>query len=253
MGNQLTGKFLARLDVSTTSLHCRFFMSEQESEDQRRTDGWKRLLIALNDLSESKKHLESYIAFADSPAYSEAYGAVGLEMAQTMENALLSYGLISYARPFIDSRGGKWTRVPGRFLSSLTSEAREIHDYVLEVRNKLVAHSDFEGVHTRSTHTENGAEILSIRPTPIVMIEGGDDSLSIDSAAERWGMHAEKTAKNIQEIVQDVDTDLSEFTLLIREDRMFEIDVEHCKILTSMINKIDGSIRDKLYISRDNL
>ena len=228
------------------------FMSEQQSEDQGRTDGWKRLLIALNDLSESKKHLESYIAFTDSPAYSEAYGAVGLEMAETMENALLSYGLISYARPFIDSRGGKWTRVPGRFLSSLTSEEREIHDYILEARNKLVAHSDFKGVHTRSAHTENGAEILSIRPTPIVMIESEDDSLSIDSAAERWGKHAEKTIENIQEIVQDVDTDSSGFTLLLREDRMFEVDIEHCNILIGMIDKIDDAISDELDISRDN-
>jgi len=228
-------------------------MSEQKSKEQERPDGWKRLLIARNDLAESEKYLKSYIAFGDSPTYSEAYGALGLEMAQTMESALLSYGLISYARPFLDSRGGKWKRVPGRFLSGFTSTERQIHDYVLEVRNKIVAHSDFKGVHIEAAQVENDIEILSTRPAPIVMIEGEDDSLSIDSAAERNQILAGNTIVDIRELIQDAVQDAesypSDFTLILREDRMFEIDTGHCYTLIEMINKVENTIDDELDIS----
>lgn len=227
-------------------------MSNAEPEDQERTDGWKRLLIARNDLAGSKKYLESYVAFADTPTYSEAYGALGLDMARTMENALLSYGLISYARPFTDSRGGKWARVPGRFTSSFTREERQIHDYVLDARNKLVAHSDFKGVYTNSTHTEDGVELLSVRPAPIVMIKGEEDSLDIDSAVKRSQIHAENTNEDMEDLIQDVESAPEGSRLIIREDRMFDIDVEHCNALIKMIEKLDDSISDEIGIDQAN-
>ena len=52
--------------------------------------------------------------------------------------------VVAYARPFVDSRGTSVAEraVPGSLLSALTSQEREFHQLVLELRNKEVAHSD---------------------------------------------------------------------------------------------------------------
>lgn len=52
--------------------------------------------------------------------------------------------VVAYARPFVGSRGTSVAEraVPGSLLRGLTSQEREFHQAVLEMRSKEVAHSD---------------------------------------------------------------------------------------------------------------
>jgi hypothetical protein len=52
--------------------------------------------------------------------------------------------VVSYARPFVISRGSSVAEkaVPGSLLRVFTSAEREFHDALIEIRNKEVAHSD---------------------------------------------------------------------------------------------------------------
>lgn len=52
--------------------------------------------------------------------------------------------VVSYARPFVSSRGSSLAEkaVPGSLLRVFTSVEREFHEALVEVRNKEVAHSD---------------------------------------------------------------------------------------------------------------
>lgn len=59
--------------------------------------------------------------------------------------ALTTALVVAYARPFANTRGeSKFAErsVPGSLLRVLTSRQREVHDYLLNVRNREVAHSD---------------------------------------------------------------------------------------------------------------
>lgn len=206
----------------------------------------KRLLIALNDLNESRRFIHAYVAFADTPAYSEAYGALGMEMARRMENALLSCGLIAYARPFVQSRGGGWTKVPNRFTSSFSREERLIHKYVLEARQKLIAHSDLEGVHVHEVGTGDGGRVRSIRPVPIVMIPGEDDSLDVGLATARNEMVAQGTLDHLLDHLRRQPSQGEPLKLLIMEERLFEVSTEFCTTLVGMIEKVFGAIQDEL-------
>ncbi|MGZ0079782.1 hypothetical protein [Methylomonas sp. YC3] len=55
--------------------------------------------------------------------------------------------VVSYARPFVASRRNSSvadTTVPGVLLRTLSSRQRELHEALIELRNKQVAHSDAE-------------------------------------------------------------------------------------------------------------
>ncbi len=59
--------------------------------------------------------------------------------------ALTTALVVSYARPFVNSRGHSDAAdrvVPGSLLRVLTSVEREIHDSMVDIRNTEVAHSD---------------------------------------------------------------------------------------------------------------
>lgn len=207
-----------------------------------RSDKRRRFLIALNDLAESKDQIEAYIAFTDTPAYLDAYGALGVEMAERMKGALLSSGFISYARPFVQSRGSGWTKVPDSFTASFTRQERQIHKYVLEARQKLIAHSDLEGVHTDIVETNSGDVIWSVRPVPIVMIRGEADSVNVRRASERSKSSADVTLDQVREIVEDAESHEGTTNVVLREHRMFDVDVGICSELVVMIDKVDEAI-----------
>jgi len=66
------------------------------------------------------------------------------EMA-TLVTALYCSMVVSYARPFNSGGNSNIGKVPGltsEVLSSLTKEEKEIHNYILLCRNKLIAHTD---------------------------------------------------------------------------------------------------------------
>lgn len=59
--------------------------------------------------------------------------------------ALTAALVVSYARPFVNSRGQSVVAdrtVPGSLLRVLKSRERAFHDYLIGVRNREVAHSD---------------------------------------------------------------------------------------------------------------
>lgn len=209
--------------------------------------GLHRLLIARNDLDESRSYLEDFLAFANSFAYCDAYGQLGLDMARRVENAFLSCGLIAYARPFVQSRGGDWKSVPGRYTSKFTKVERQVHNYVLRARKKLIAHSDFDGVDARIIKTDQGDRVLSIRPAPIVMITGEADSLSVEKASSRTTRLAANTLDDFLEILQETASATTDGrTVFIQEERWFEIDSAHCELLIGMIEKVSDAIELEL-------
>jgi len=57
--------------------------------------------------------------------------------------------VVAYARPFVHSRGHSVVAdksVPGALLRGLTSKERELHEYLVNLRNKEVAHSDADAL-----------------------------------------------------------------------------------------------------------
>jgi hypothetical protein len=52
--------------------------------------------------------------------------------------------VVSYARPFVSSRGTSVAEkaLPGSLLRSFTSEEREFHELLIQLRNREVAHTD---------------------------------------------------------------------------------------------------------------
>lgn len=98
---------------------------------------YRRLYLSHNDLDEAKVTVEELLRARlplprkDPPS--------GLLMALT--TALV----VAYARPFVNTRGESnfaERSVPGSLLRVLTSRQREAHNYLLNVRNREVAHSD---------------------------------------------------------------------------------------------------------------
>ena len=59
--------------------------------------------------------------------------------------ALTTALVVSYARPFVNARGHSAVAertVPGKLLRVFTSRERELHEALVEMRNREVAHSD---------------------------------------------------------------------------------------------------------------
>lgn len=62
-----------------------------------------------------------------------------------VQRALLTATIVSYARPFSANRTHPSAVVqPPSVLGNLTEEERTLHERLCEIRNKAIAHSDFE-------------------------------------------------------------------------------------------------------------
>lgn len=73
--------------------------------------------------------------------------------------ALTTALIVSYARPFVNSRGQSEVAdrtVPGSLLQVLTSKERCLHNALVEMRNREVAHSDAEILELSITLYPNG-------------------------------------------------------------------------------------------------
>ena len=117
---------------------------------------YRRLLISCDDLQEAKatilKILESDLRF---PRGKEP---------DPLLTALTTALVVSYARPFVNSRGHSRVAertVPGSLLRVLPSRERDLHDALIEMRTREIAHSD--------------AEVLELS---IMLFPGGDGSIS---------------------------------------------------------------------------
>jgi len=98
---------------------------------------YRRLYLSYNDLDEAKATVEELLrARLPLPRQNPP---------SALLMALTTALVVAYARPFVNTRGeSKFAErsVPGLLLKVLTSRQREIHNYLLNIRNREVAHSD---------------------------------------------------------------------------------------------------------------
>ena len=100
---------------------------------------YRRLWISRNDLDYAKASIESILK--SKLRYPRR------KQPEHLLIALTTTLVISYARPFVNSRGQSTTAlrtVPATLLKVLTSRERSLHDGIIEMRNREVAHSDAE-------------------------------------------------------------------------------------------------------------
>ena len=100
---------------------------------------YRRLHLSYNDLDEAKSTTEELLRARIPLPRRDPPSALLM--------ALTTALVVAYARPFVNTRGeSKFAErsVPGSLLRVLTSRQREVHDYLLNMRNREVAHSDAE-------------------------------------------------------------------------------------------------------------
>ena len=98
---------------------------------------YRRLYLSYNDLDEARATVEELLR-ARLPLPRQ-------DPPSALLMALTTALVVAYARPFVNTRGeSKFAErsVPGSLLRVLTSKQREAHNYLLNVRNREVAHSD---------------------------------------------------------------------------------------------------------------
>ena len=98
---------------------------------------YRRLYLSYNDLEEAKATVEELLRARLPLPRREPPSALLMAMTTAL--------VVAYARPFVNTRGeSKFAErsVPGSLLRVLTSRQREMHNYLLSVRNGEVAHSD---------------------------------------------------------------------------------------------------------------
>ena len=123
--------------------------SAEESDDLERADVgpehqsalrlYRRLYLSYNDLEEAKATVEELLR-ARIPLPRN-------DLPSPLLMALTTALVVAYARPFVNTRGQSSfaeKSLPGTLLRVLMSKQREIHDYLINVRNREVAHSDAE-------------------------------------------------------------------------------------------------------------
>ena len=97
---------------------------------------YRRLWLAQVDLDEAKAAVNEILR-ANLP----------ISRRDRPSPLLLSFTtafVVAYSRPWVYSRGQSVAErtVPGSLLRSLTSKQREMHDFLIELRNKEMAHTD---------------------------------------------------------------------------------------------------------------
>lgn len=97
---------------------------------------YRRLWLSRIDLGEAKDIASELLA-----------SKLRIPRSRPMTGQLLALNtalVVTYARPFVSSRGTSVAEkaVPGSLLRVLTSTEREFHEELIEMRNKEVAHTD---------------------------------------------------------------------------------------------------------------
>jgi hypothetical protein len=98
---------------------------------------YRRLYLSYNDLDEAKATIEELLRARLPLPRKDPPSALLMSLTTAL--------VVAYARPFVNTRGeSKFAErsVPGSLLRVLTSKQREAHNYLLNVRNREVAHSD---------------------------------------------------------------------------------------------------------------
>lgn len=80
--------------------------------------------------------------------------------------------VVTYARPFVSSRGTSVAEkaLPGSLLRAFTSEEREFHELLIQLRNREVAHTDADYLELSIEVFEDGdGGILRAIRAPVVV------------------------------------------------------------------------------------
>jgi hypothetical protein len=102
---------------------------------------YRRLWLSRVDLEESKATIDELLRL-NLPLPKK-------DRPSPLLMALTTALVVSYSRPFINSRGQSAVAektVPGTLLRVLSSNQRAFHDFLLDLRNREVAHSDAEAM-----------------------------------------------------------------------------------------------------------
>lgn len=119
---------------------------------------YRRLYIARIDIDEARATVEDLLARRIALSRSKRPNALLMSMTTAL--------VVSYARPFVHSRGQSEIAekaVPSILLRSFTAREREMHEALITMRNKEVAHSD--------------ADILDMS---LEVFEGGDGAIFLN-------------------------------------------------------------------------
>lgn len=93
---------------------------------------FNRYLISSEDFLEAKEYLE---ALKENP------------VEVIVQRALLTAAIVCYARPFTNNSGSRENAIPvisQKFINNIGPKEKELHDKIIELRHKVVAHSDFD-------------------------------------------------------------------------------------------------------------
>ncbi|AGH44483.1 hypothetical protein [Paraglaciecola psychrophila] len=96
-----------------------------------------RVLLSYSDFKHAERCAKRLVEFGDTY----------IPENETLEAALYSSMLVSYSRPFNsggNSQVGNIPRLTKNIIKSLTRKEQKLHNYILLLRNKLIAHSDAE-------------------------------------------------------------------------------------------------------------
>ena len=114
----------------------------------------------------------SELDFTEAETYLLSYPAAGPDI---MRKALLVAAIISYGRPFTqnerDKSAGAVARVDLENDHLLTLQQRKLHDLVIELRNKAIAHSEFSRNPVELGAVQENA--IGFKATPFNVLEAG--------------------------------------------------------------------------------
>jgi len=128
---------------------------------------YRRLYLSYNDLDEAKATVEELLSARLPIPRKDPPSALLM--------ALTTALVVAYSRPFVNSRGESTfadKSVPGSLLRVLTSRQRELHDYLLQIRNREVAHSDADRseIYLKLYSDGHGA-IFRVARSPFLRVE----------------------------------------------------------------------------------
>lgn len=154
---------------------------------------YRRLWISSNDLHEAKATIEEILR--SNLPYPRRKEPSALLIALT--TALV----VSYVRPFVNSRGQSAVAertVPGSLLRMFTSRERELHDALVDMRNREVAHSDADVLELAITLFLDGDGGISRIPRhPLRRVELRALNRMIEKLADEIERHCEELRKQL--------------------------------------------------------
>ena len=120
---------------------------------------YRRLWLAKADLEEARAALEEILRMRIRIPRRERPPPLLMSLTTAM--------VVAYARPWVASRGEFVAdmTVPGSVLKSLSSSQRRMHEYLVDLRNREIAHTDADVVdlHLRLVHDGDVAILRSSR------------------------------------------------------------------------------------------